>query len=406
MKPALPNLRHLRAFREVADCRNISLASNRVHLSQPAITQAIAKLETILGTSLFDRRSDGMFVTEPGKRFRMRVDRALSLLEQGAAKALQIAPKRHGRGFNKFDQLLTSAQLRALIAVSRAENFSLAAKRIGISQPSLHRAARDLERLAGIVLFEKVSQGIRLTPPAHVLAQHAKLTMAEMRQGYDEIEERKGMDVSRITVGSLPLARTYVLPHAIHRLGDIRPDVQVSVVDGPYDDLLHALRHGDIDILIGALRDPLPIDDVQQHPLFTDQLTMAARAGHPLADKRRLKLADLAGYPWVVPRHGTPTRAHIERIFSEAQVAPRLVEASSLVLARGLLLRSDRLTIISAHQIRYELERGLLVSLPLDMPKMDRPIGVTLRRDWQPTASQDEFLNAIRHAGDKVGALK
>ncbi len=402
MKRTLPNLRHLRAFREVAECRNISQASTRVHLSQPAITQAIAKLETILDMVLFDRRSDGMFVTEPGQRFLMRVDRALSFLGRGAQQALQMTPRRSGRGFSNFDQLLTSAQLRALIAVSRAENFSLAAKQVGISQPSLHRAARDLERLAGISLFEKVSQGIQLTPAALVLAQHAKLTVAEMRQGFDEVEEWKGQDTSRIVVGSLPLARTYILPQAINRLGEVRPDVEISVVDGPYDDLLHALRHGEIDILIGALRNPVPIDDVVQHPLFSDQLTIAARAGHPMAGKRRVGMESLADFPWVVPRHGTPTRAYIERMFSESGIAPRLVETSSLILARGLLLRSDRVTIISAHQIRYEIERGLLISLALDMSGMNRPIGLTLRKDWHPTASQDEFLDAIRDAGARV----
>ncbi|MBZ0214965.1 MAG: LysR family transcriptional regulator, partial [Fimbriimonadaceae bacterium] len=54
MDRPFPNLRHLRAFREVAACRSISQASRRVHLSQPAITQAIAKLEDALGLALFD----------------------------------------------------------------------------------------------------------------------------------------------------------------------------------------------------------------------------------------------------------------------------------------------------------------------------------------------------------------
>ncbi len=404
LRRPIPNLRHLRAFREVARARNISQASERVHLSQPAITQAIAKLEDTLQAPLFDRRKEGMFTTEPGAIVLVRVERALGFLERGARDALRLGQRKGGRGFERFDQLLTSAQLRALIAVSKAENFSLAARRVGISQPSLHRAARDLERLSGITLFEKVSQGIHLTPSADALVQYVNLALAELDQGFVEIEELKGTDAARIVVGTLPLARTFVLPRAINTLANNRPDVQISVIDGPYDDLLHGLRHGEIDLLIGALRDPVPIDDVVQEPLFSDQLAVTARAGHPLAAKKRLTAKQLSGYPWVVPRHGTPTREHFERMFPAADDAINLIETSSLILVRGLLLESDRLAVISAHQIRHERQEGLLVTLPVDMRGSNRPIGLTLRRDWQPTRSQQLFLDAIRAAGDEVKA--
>ncbi len=64
--------------------------------------------------------------------------------------------------------ILNFRHLRALIEVFRTKNFSLAEKQVGVSQPSLHRAARDPERLSGITLFEKVSQGIQLPWPASI----------------------------------------------------------------------------------------------------------------------------------------------------------------------------------------------------------------------------------------------
>ena len=76
----IPNIRHLRVFLEVVECKSISKASERVFLSQPAITQAIAKLETTMGTSLFSRRSDGMYVSESGEVFALRIRRALDMV--------------------------------------------------------------------------------------------------------------------------------------------------------------------------------------------------------------------------------------------------------------------------------------------------------------------------------------
>lgn len=398
MNTPILNLRHLRAFREVARRNNVSEASGYVHLSQPAITQAIAKLEDLLDIRLFDRRTDGMFVTDIGERFLARVDRALTFLARGASAALQTAPRSRNRGFNNFDQLLTATQLRALVAVSRAKNFSLAAKQAGVSQPSLHRAARDMERLSGVPLFQKVSHGIQLTRSGEVLTKFVKLAQAELDQSFIEISELKGFDAGVIVIGSLPLARAFVLPRAINQLAERFPDVQVNVVDGPYDDLLHGLRHGEIDMLIGALRDPVPIDDVEQEPLFVDRLAIVARAGHPLAGMQRPSLEKMTNYGWVVPRPGAPTREHFEELMTDVKRTPPLVETSSLILARGLLLESDRLAIISAHQVRHEIDQGLLVQIPVDLSASDRPIGLTLRRDWVPTNSQQGFLDALHDA--------
>jgi len=394
----LPNIRHLRAFCEVARRGSISQAAEHVHLSQPAITQAIAKLEEEVGASLFDRRPDGMAVSSVGALFQDRVERALERLRAGTREAIRIGGRKGVRGFSDFDQLLTAAQVRALTAVADAGNFSLAARNVGISQPTIHRAARDLERLSGLSLFTRTPVGIVLTPAAKALVQHVKLALAELGQGFAEVGERLGVDSGRIVVGSMPLSRTFILPSAINALVRERPDVQIDVIDGPYNDLLHGLRHGDIDVLIGALRDPLPIDDVVQEPLFEDPLAVVARAFHPLIRKPGLTLDDLAGCQWVVPRRGTPTRARFETLF--AGRTPRgLIETSSQILVRGLLLDSDRLTLISAHQIRHEHELGLLMILPVNLVGTERTIGLTMRRGWRPTATQARFLDLLRAAG-------
>ncbi|WP_217807990.1 LysR family transcriptional regulator [Oceanibacterium hippocampi] len=400
----MPNFRHLRAFREVAASGSISQAATRVHLSQPAITQALAKLEGQLGAPMFVRSPGGMRVNELGQRFLSRVERALSLVRNGAREALRLGARRGGRGFSNFDQLATSAQLRALVAVARAGNFTLAAREAGVSQPSLHRAARDLERLSGLALFIKSAGGIEVTPAAEMLARSVRLAFAELAQGFAEIGETLGVDQGRIVVGTMPLARTFVLPSAINMLMESRPDVRFSVIDGPYDDLLHGLRHGDIDVLVGALRIPVPIDDVVQEELFRDPLAVVGRAGHPLCRQGAIGRDDLAAYPWVVARRGTPTRRHFEALFAGVSEPSSIVEASSLVLIRGLLTGSDRLTLISTHQIRHEQEMGLLAPLPVDSAGTVRPIGTTCRRDWRPTGTQSAFLDCLRRAGELATA--
>lgn len=402
MDTGLPNLRHLRAFREVANRRSISQAAEHVFLSQPAVTQAIAKLEQQVGTPLFERLSDGMRPTEAGRLFVERVGDAIDLIRSGGQEAAKIGAERGSRRQVGIDQLVTTTQLRALVAVANARNFSLAAREIGTSQPALHRAARDLEALMEIRLFEKTGQGIELTRAAQVLVQHVKLAFAELAQGHAEIAALQGTDTGLIVVGSMPLARHNILPTAINLLACELPDVRINVVDAPYAELLHGLRHGELDLLIGALRDPVPVDDVVQEPLFDDPLAIVARSGHPLTHKRRITTTDFQEYPWVVPQRGTPTRDHFETLMAGRHPAGGLVESSSIVLICSLLLESDRLTLISRHQILREQAQGLLVTLPYDMSRTRRPIGLTTRRNWRPTATQNRFLELIRRAARNV----
>jgi len=402
MDPSDLNLRHIRAFCEVARCGGISAAAAKVHLSQPAITQGLAKLELSLQVTLFARSSVGMATTEAGSLLLQRAERALDLIKAGARACHNGSEARRGKGFSNFHQLVTSAQLRALLAVSERANFSLAARSVGISQPSLHRLARDLERLSGVPLFTKVTQGVELTQPALNLARHVRLAFAELQRAFEELDATRGIDSARIMVGTLPLARSSILPSAINALARIRPDVQVGVVDGPYDDLLHGLRHGELDLIVGALRLPAPIGDVIQATLFQDRLAVVSRSGHPLSGKRALSLRDLADYPWVIPKRGPPTREYFDALFQAAGLNPPkgLVESSSLVLIRGLLLGSDRLTLVSAHQIQHEERMGILQRLPLNLDHTARPIGTTVRRGWHPTATQLLFLDLLRQASE------
>lgn len=402
MEPDRLNLRHLRAFCEAAALGSISRAAEEVHLSQPAVTQAIAKLETLLDTMLFDRTADGLHLTETGKLFLLRAKRALGHIADGARPTA-----RRGAGpAANFERRVTAAQLRALLAVSKTGNFSIAARSLGMSQSALYRTARSLEKDADVPLFEVVSQGVVLTRAADRLARHAGLAFGELAQGLEDVAAYNGRDTARITLGTLPLARTYVLPRAITAFLGERPDAYISVVDGPYESLLQALRHGEIDMLIGALREPDVIADVEQRALFEDRLELVARPDHPLAGRKDLTLEALSDYTWIVPRPGAPTRDKFDEMFDgrDALRPTHIVEASSLLLIRGILTESDAVALISAHQVRHEISLDILTRLSFRVPSAPRRIGLSLRGGWRPTASQKRMIELLVEAGTEVAA--
>lgn len=392
-----PNVRHLYALQDVSKLHRINLAAEQVHLSQPAVTQAIGKIERELSARLFDRRPEGMFATEAGEIFLHRVGRTLSLLEQGA----RLARRKAGAGKTGFHRQTTAVQLRALMAVANTGNFSHAARELGVSQPAVHRAARDLERLAAIEFFAPARRGVELTQAADTFAHYIRLARAEIRQGYFEVSAFLGEDSTRIAVGALPLSRAAILPDAIEGLlGDPQTRVQVRCIDGTYGTLLRDLRFGELDFLIGALRDPPPADDVVQERLFDDNLVVVAGAGHPLTGKARVSLDETLAYPWIAPPKATPSGTYLFETLGIPQLpdTPVRVVASSFVLVRELVRRGDYLTIMSKRQIDVEVENGALVPLAINLPDSARPIGLTFRSEWEPTPTQARFLSLIRDA--------
>jgi len=385
---------------EVSDAGGISAAAHRVHLSQPAVTQAIARLEARFDARLLERRPEGMFPTPEGAVLLTRVRRMFDTLAEGAARAIRLAARRDGKPVPGFHTRATAAQLRALVAIRAAGNFSLAARTLGISQPSIHRAGRDLEKLSGLRLFLPARGGIELTPQAEAFARAVKLAEAELAQGIDELARLQGRDATRIAVGSMPLSRTEILPAACDALLKETAGAQIRCVDAPYAELLRALRYGELDVLIGALRDPAPSEDVVQEALLEDTLAVMARPGHPLAGRGALAPEDALAYPWIAPPKETPAGSYLFRRLGigAMQETPVRVVSSSMVLVRAMLGRGDYLTILSPRQAAVEIAQGLMVPLDLPLPGSARRIGLTTRAGWMPTPTQARFLDLVRAA--------
>ncbi|MCO6382918.1 LysR family transcriptional regulator [Oceanicola sp. 502str15] len=402
-----PNIRHLQAVVETARLRRVALAADMVHLSQPAVTHAIAKIEKNLGAKLFDRRPDGMFCTRAGQLFRRRAERMIDLLQEGAAEAARRAGRDEkfageGAARKDFHGALTPVHLRTLLAMATAGNYSQAARALGVSQPSVHRAAKDLQRLAGIRFFESNRRGVALTLPGELLARQARLAAAELQQAVYEIAEAQGREATRITVGAMPLARTAILPQAIDDVIGASPGApQIRTVEGPYPDLLRALRFGEIDFMIGAMRQPSPADDVEQEPLFDDPLSVVVSKTHPLVGRSSVSLDDTLQYPWIAPPLATPAGSYLSETLKIPSLpgTPVKIVSSSLVMVRGLMMRGDYITIMSRRQIALEEESGVLTTLPIPLENNERSIGLTFRKGWHPTPAQGRLITRLREIG-------
>ncbi|WP_068074819.1 LysR substrate-binding domain-containing protein [Novosphingobium lentum] len=377
------NLRHLAAAANIAELGTINAAALAVNLSQPAITQALGRIEAQLGLPLFERRHNGMVPTE-----------AAGVLVPRIRAALTHIASPH----------VTMARLRALLALADAGSYAGASIITGLSLPSLHRAVNDLALAMRRPLVVRRGKGVMLTEAGTLVARRFRLARGELETGLSEIAALNGHETRRIAIGAMPLSRARVLPAAVTRFLRRHPNVRISITEGARSDLVEPLRNGTLDLMIGALREPLVEPEFAQRALFRDMPAVIGRKGHPL-EATAPGLADLARYPWTIAARGAPLRDSWERLFSEAGCPPPPVpvESGSVMTIRQILIDSDFLTLLSPDQVEVELQAGWLARIADLPPALGRTIGVTTRAGWRPTRLQDQFFADLDWAAGQVG---
>lgn len=391
-------LRGLRSVLAVAEYGSVNKAAESLNLSQPALSRAIHIIENELGVELFERKHSGMEPTDSCRILAKRIARAEGHLQQAGREIIsQCNLNGNKSGLETLPRKISNRHLDTIIAIADYKSLAYAAEQLGLSRPAITRSLHELEELVGTPLFRRSTHEVTPTPCGEILILRGKLALAEIRQAQDEIAAYSHKVCGRVAIGTLPLSRTYLVPKTIADITREYPDLQISTVDGPYDELLASLRCGDLDMIVGALRAPAPVDDVREEQLFMDRLVVVTRAGHALTRQAKINLPDIAQADWVVPRHGTPTREHFETLFREAGLAlpAHIVETSSLTTIRSLLQESDKLAVISRSQARYEEHFGTLSILPIELKGTERPIGITIRADSFLTPGVELFINRL-----------
>jgi DNA-binding transcriptional LysR family regulator len=394
----IPSLRQLRGFEAVARLKSFSRAAREVNLSQPALTQSIHALEARFAAHLLVRRHSGCFVTEPGAILLPRVQRFFDHIRAALSELILASASTGRQSADAIVNKLTRPQFRSLIAISENPSLDAAARWLGISEPSLHRSARQLERELRRSLLQRTTRGVTTTSQGSELARRFQVARREIEYGTEEIEAARGVIVSRIAVGNIPHSATVVLSNAIQKLLATYPDTRVQVVDDHYEALLGDLRAGKLDVLFGVLRRPAWAIDTSEEYLFANPYTVVARRDHPLARLRRITLRDLAGYDWVLPDRGTPRREAFEQLFAKSRFTPRVsIETTSPAVYRSILASSDRISLFSQIETEQpDLQIDPLAKLRFDSNVLSRVDGVATRTDWQPTRVHREFLELLR----------
>ena len=400
-------LKKMRSVQTVATVGNTVGAAECLNISQSAVVRAIQDVEAAMAFKVFERSARGMRPTPLGQLLIHRIGRALDLFSQvdrhkelAAADVMARAPWQASR----LASSVGYRHIQTFLSLLDTGHEKRTAASLGISQSAVHQTLSQLEYMAGEALFYRDRNGLRLTESGETAQKFFKLALAELAQAEEEVAAHKGELHGRIVIGTLPFSTGLFVPRALEDVLARHPGLKVTVVDGTYESLLHQLRFADIDIIVGALRDPVPGPDVQQETLFEDRLAVVARPDHPLAAQRLKGLKDLSGVAWIMPMPGTPAQAAFDQSFRAEGLAPppASLRVNSPIMMQALLAASDRVALMSSRQVDSEVRAGLLRVLPVPVRHAARRIGITTRTGFLPPPGAKLLLDAFRAVSRQI----
>ena len=193
-------------------------------------------------------------------------------------------------------------QLRYFVAVAEELSFTRAALRLHLSQPPLSQQIQSLEQDLGVRLLERTKRHVALTEPGRVFLEQARQILAKADEARSEVAA-----AAAGYSGQLRLAYTVsvsfhpALPQALLRYGQIAPNVRLKLSEMYTEPQFAALLAGEIDV--GFVRDEpvhaLDARDLRFEVIDREPLLLALPAGHPLAGRSSLRLAEVAGDAFV-----------------------------------------------------------------------------------------------------------
>jgi LysR family transcriptional regulator, hydrogen peroxide-inducible genes activator len=189
-------------------------------------------------------------------------------------------------------------QLRYFVAVAQTGNFSRAAERCHVSQPSLSQQIQKLEHRLGQPLFHRLGRRAVLTDAGRLLLDRATSILATVEDAERRLRAGNEAHGGRLAIGAIPTIAPYLLPPTLEGFVKRCPKVELIVREDVTVQLLQAVVEGELDLAVVAL--PITDDRLAAEPLLTESLVLALAPDHALAKRRQITLQDLAGERFIL----------------------------------------------------------------------------------------------------------
>ncbi|SFN30804.1 transcriptional regulator [Pseudonocardia ammonioxydans] len=286
--------------------------------------------------------------------------------------------------------------LHRFAAVAHDGHLTRAAERIGVPQPTLSRAIARLEDELGVALFHRVGRGLRLTPAGRTLLPRAEAALAELAAAAAELAGDTDPATGRVAFGFLGTLGTEVVPRILRGFRDAHPRVRIELVQNPHAELLDRVRDGTVDL---ALTSPMPDEPgLTATALAEEELRLVVPAGHRLAGRPAVDLAEVADEPFLLFARGYGLHGTVEAWCEQAGFRPRRAfEGGETGTLRGLAGAGLGVALLPLGPAVPGV-----VQLPVRAPRTVRTLGMVHAAGDRPTPPVGDLRAFVAEHGPRL----
>ena len=292
-------------------------------------------------------------------------------------------------------------QLRYFLAVAETGNFTRAAEKHSISQPSLSQQIKNLERELGHKLFHRLGRRSVPTEAGQVFLDRVRRILLAVEDASKELKDSPTLE-RRIKVGAVPTLAPYLLPSLLERCREQHPTLLVHTHEDFRPDLMRGVIDGDLDLAII----PQPVKDsrVFVETLYTEPLLLVVGHRHPLATKASITARDLAEEEFVLLGHSSTLSLEIERFCGDHDFVPKLGHRCSQVsTVKALVALGSGISILPRIADRPD-DRKSLVYRELSGRAPTREVVVVRHLLRYQSKGAELFLKVLREATSAFAA--
>lgn len=273
----------------------------------------------------------------------------------------------------------------AFIKVMETGSISLASEKLFVTQPAITKRIHNLEHFLGIDLFEPVGRGVQPTQAAYLVLPRIKQWLAELEDIQRSASQAQQHVQGKLKIGTSHHIGLHHLPGYLRQFAQTYPQVELDVQFVDSEQAHQLVMAGDIELAFLTL--PPQLDRrLSYHPLWHDPLRFVVASFHPLATRKQLTLADLIGYPSLLPAAHTYTSQITLAAFSAQQLKPYASMSNNPLESIRLLVSVG----LGWSVLPYTLINDDLTVLELEV-ELSRKLGMV----WHPERTQSKALKTL-----------
>ncbi|MBX9909624.1 MAG: LysR family transcriptional regulator [Beijerinckiaceae bacterium] len=218
---------------------------------------------------------------------------------------------------------MNNRQIEVFAAVMKAGTISRAAELLGVAQPGVSRTIAELERAVGFALFDRIRNRIVPTPEGRLFFREIEASFRGMDTLRAMAARIRDQGAGQLRIGSLSALGSSLVPRAIRRFRELKPEIGVTLMVLPSRDVRDGVAAGTFDI--GLAADEIDVTGVLHQPFVQPRVLCAMPLGHRLCERETIGPRDLDGEAFVAYVPEDRARQRLDLIFAEAGVRPRIV---------------------------------------------------------------------------------